>query len=59
MIKVKNEDLITLKRILGDIYMENGNVEEVVLLSEVVDKIISSIQRNIINLSECDGMKKN
>ncbi|WP_166484628.1 hypothetical protein [Clostridium cuniculi] len=44
MIKIKDEDFITLKRILGDMYLENGNIEEVVLLSKVIDKIIVSMQ---------------
>lgn len=47
MIKIKDQDLITIKRILGDMYLENGNTEEVVLLSQALDKIIVSIQINI------------
>lgn len=46
MIKVKNEHLVILKRVLSDIYIENGNVEEVVLLSQAIDTIITSIQKN-------------
>ncbi|CAM2078123.1 MAG: hypothetical protein NSGCLCUN01_02312 [uncultured Clostridium sp.] len=44
IIKIKHEDFTTLKRILGDMYLENGNIEEVVLLSKVIDKIIVSMQ---------------
>lgn len=47
MIKINEQDLITIKRILGDMYLENGNIEEVVLLSQALDKIILSIQINI------------
>jgi hypothetical protein len=47
MIKMKYQDVITIKRILGDMYLENGNVEEVVLLSQVVDRIIVSMQKDI------------
>ncbi|HDN2514128.1 TPA: hypothetical protein P1K40_000310, partial [Clostridioides difficile] len=47
MIKIKYQDLITIKRILGDIYLENGNVEEVILLSQALDKIIVFMQINI------------
>lgn len=49
MIKIKYQDLITIKRILGDIYLENGNVEEVILLSQALDKIIVFMQININN----------
>lgn len=49
MIKVKYQDVITIKRILGYMYLENGNVEEVILLSQVVDRIIVSIQKDINN----------
>lgn len=49
MIKVKNEDLMALKRILGDMYIENGNTKEVVLLSQALDRIIISIQKDRIN----------
>ncbi|MDM1009530.1 hypothetical protein QTI98_10050 [Clostridium perfringens] len=49
MIKMKYKDLVTIKRILGDMYIENGNIEEVVLLSQAIDKIIVSMQRNINN----------
>ena len=48
MIKIKNEDLVILKRILGDMYIDNGNAEEVVLLSQVLDRIITSIQKSNI-----------
>ena len=41
--------MITIKRILGYMYLENGNVEEVILLSQVVDRIIVSIQKDINN----------
>lgn len=44
IIKIKYEDFTTLKRILEDMYLENGNIEEVVLLSKVIDKIIVSMQ---------------
>ena len=47
MIKMKDQDVITIKRILGDMYLENGNVEGVILLSQVVDRIIVSIQKDI------------
>lgn len=47
VIKIKYQDLITVERILGDMYLENGNVEEVVLLSQALDKIIVSMQINI------------
>ncbi|WP_394883831.1 hypothetical protein [Clostridium tertium] len=47
MIKVKYKDVITIKRILGDMYLENGNVEEVILLSQVIDRIIVSMQKDI------------
>ncbi|HAT4314022.1 TPA: hypothetical protein I9097_001283 [Clostridium perfringens] len=46
MIKIKYQDFITIKRILGDLYLENGNIEEVVLLSQAIDKIVISIQAN-------------
>ncbi|MFQ8921362.1 MAG: hypothetical protein ACLR60_05670 [Clostridium paraputrificum] len=49
MIKMKYQDIITIKRILGDMYLENGNIEEVVLLSQVLDRIIVSMQVNINN----------
>ncbi len=49
VIKMKYKDLVTIKRILGDMYIENGNIEEVVLLSQAIDKIIVSMQRNINN----------
>ncbi|WP_155485146.1 hypothetical protein [Clostridium perfringens] len=41
--------MITIKRILGDMYLENGNIEEVILLSQALDKIILSMQININN----------
>lgn len=46
MIKIKDKDLITIKRILGDLYLENGNSEEVLLLSQAIDRIILSIQEH-------------
>lgn len=46
---MKYQDIITIKRILGDMYLENGNIEEVVLLSQVLDRIIVSMQVNINN----------
>lgn len=46
---MKYKDVITIKRILGDMYLENGNIEEVVLLSQALDKIILSMQININN----------
>ncbi len=49
VIKMKYKDLVTIKRILEDMYIENGNIEEVVLLSQAIDKIIVSMQRNINN----------
>ncbi|MDB1933999.1 hypothetical protein PMY12_08880 [Clostridium tertium] len=49
MIKMKYQDVMTIKRILGDMYLENGNVEEVVLLSQIVDRIIVSMQKDINN----------
>ncbi|BDU80858.1 hypothetical protein SNUCP2_05260 [Clostridium perfringens A] len=49
MIKIKYLDLVTIKRILGDLYLENGNTEEVVLLSQAVDKIIMHMQVNMNN----------
>lgn len=49
MIKMKYQDFITIKRILGDLYLENGNSEEVVLLSQELDRIIVSMQININN----------
>ncbi|CEP94835.1 hypothetical protein ACSXD8_15300 [Clostridium perfringens] len=49
MIKMKYRDVITIKRILGDMYLENGNIEEVILLSQALDKIILSMQININN----------
>lgn len=49
MIKMKYQDVMTIKRILGDMYLENGNVEEVVLLSQIVDRIIVSTQKDINN----------
>lgn len=44
MVKIKYKDLITIKRILGDLYLENGNSEEVVLLSQAIDRIVLSMQ---------------
>ncbi len=44
MIKIKYLDLVIIKRILGDLYLENGNTEEVILLSQAVDKIIMHMQ---------------
>ncbi|CEO36677.1 Uncharacterised protein [[Clostridium] sordellii] len=49
MIKMKYQDFITIKRILGDLYLENGNSEEVVLLSQALDRIIVSMQIHINN----------
>ena len=49
MIKIKYQDFITIKRILGDLYLENGNSEEVVLLSQLVDRIIVHMQINTNN----------
>lgn len=49
MIKMKYQDFITIKRILGDLYLENVNSEEVVLLSQALDRIIVSMQININN----------
>ncbi|WP_207705495.1 hypothetical protein [Clostridium perfringens] len=46
---MKYRDVITIKRILGDMYLENGNIEEVILLSQALDKIILSMQININN----------
>ncbi|MGL5766177.1 MAG: hypothetical protein ACRCX8_11110 [Sarcina sp.] len=47
MIKIKDQDLIAIKRILGDMYLENGNAKEVLILSQALDKIIVSMQINI------------
>lgn len=44
MIKIKYQDFIIIKRILGDLYLENGNIEEVILLSHFLDKVIISMQ---------------
>ncbi|HAT4214893.1 hypothetical protein P5F33_09955 [Clostridium perfringens] len=44
MLKIKYKDLITIKRILGDLYLENGNSEEVVLLSQAINRILLSMQ---------------
>ncbi|MBC5997134.1 hypothetical protein H8923_10205 [Romboutsia hominis] len=49
MIKIKDSDLIIMKRILGELYLENGNTEEVILLSQAIDKIILSKQKTIFN----------
>lgn len=46
---MKYQDFITIKRILGDLYLENVNSEEVVLLSQALDRIIVSMQININN----------
>lgn len=46
---MKYQDFIAIKRILGDLYLENGNSEEVVLLSQALDRIIVSMQININN----------
>lgn len=44
MVKIKYKDLITIRRILGNLYLENGNSEEVVLLSQAIDRIVLSMQ---------------
>ncbi|SCH85344.1 hypothetical protein [Romboutsia sp. 1001713B170207_170306_H8] len=55
MIKIKDSDLMIMKRILGDLYLENGNTEEVILLSKAIDKIIplvnlaKKIETNLLN----------
>ncbi|WP_122639105.1 hypothetical protein [Romboutsia sp. Marseille-P6047] len=55
MIKIKDSDLMIMKRILGDLYPENGNTEEVILLSKAIDKIIplvnlaKKIEINLLN----------
>ena len=47
MLKIEEKDLETMTRILGDMYIENGNTEEVLLLSQAIDRIIVSIQANL------------
>lgn len=47
MLKLEAKDLETMTMILGKMYVENGNTEEVVLLSEAIDRIIVSIQKDL------------
>ncbi|EHK2400683.1 hypothetical protein KCL50_001660 [Clostridium perfringens] len=44
MVKIKYKDLITIRRILGNLYLENGNIDEIILLSQAIDRIMLSIQ---------------
>lgn len=49
MIKIDSNNLAIMKKILGEIYLDNGNTSEVVTLSQAIDNIIVSVQKNIIN----------
>lgn len=44
-----------LKKILGLLYWKYNNTEEIVMLSEVVDKLILLEQKEIIENSKVDG----
>lgn len=50
MIEISKEDLLELKKILGNLYLDNRNTYEVLLLSEAVDKIIESIQKDKLHV---------
>lgn len=47
MFKIKDEDLDKIREVLSTIYIDNGNTEEVILLSQAIDKIILSKQKSI------------
>ena len=47
MFKIKDEDLDKIREVLSNIYIDNGNTEEVILLSQAIDKIILYKQKTI------------
>ncbi|WP_133014423.1 hypothetical protein [Clostridium cuniculi] len=47
MFKIKDEDLDKIREVLSNIYIDNGNTEEVILLSQAIDKIILSKQKTM------------
>lgn len=47
MFKIKDEDLDKIRVVLSNIYIDNGNTEEVILLSQAIDKIILSKQKTM------------
>lgn len=47
MFKIKDEDLDKIREVLSNIYRDNGNTEEVILLSQAIDKIILSKQKTM------------
>lgn len=47
MFKIKDEDLDKIREVLSNIYIDNGNTEEVILLSQAIDKIILYKQKTM------------
>lgn len=45
IIKTKECELEIMKDILGNLYLEYGNIKEVILLSQEIDEIILTIQK--------------
>lgn len=47
MFEIKDEDLDKIREVLTNLYIDNGNTEEVLLLSKAIDRIILSKQKTI------------
>ena len=62
MIDLEENELEVIKKILGKLYLENGLTEEVILLSQIVDKAIlnsyvqlqfdDNVDENKVNLNK-------